>query len=767
MKTGIVAFFAGILSLYQLPFLPDARWILLLVPLFVLLIIKPSFRLIIFFIIGFLWSLFRADHILSQQLPEILEGQDLTIQGSVIELPHRTSRRQQFILKVNSVNGDDIEPYRFKLNWYNNSTKENPGEVNVGDQWRLVVRVKRPNGFMNPGGRDYEASLFQQGINASGYVKEGKKLEHRKLSPMQRVHLWRSEIYRDLKTSLPDLNGIIPAMGLGIRDDMTPDDWHVLTSTGTVHLTAISGLHIGLIAALAFFLGRWLWSFPVITLHWLPATKMGAICAMIAAVLYAALAGFSIPTQRALIMVISIMLCLLSNREMSRFDIFTIALLSVLLFSPASVIAPGFWLSFTAVAIIFYTLSGRMKTAGLWQKSFKVHFILVIGLAPFLLLFFGQNPLLGPLANIIAVPFFALLITPMILLGIFTLSIFKPAGEALLKITNSLIDTFWPILEWIANLPHTSLIGNIPSMTAFLISLLGIIILLMPKGLPGRWLAGVFFLPAFLIQMPSPEQGNFEFVLLDVGQGLAVVIRTREHVLLYDTGAKFSADFDTGKAVILPYLKSIGINKLDKVIISHGDNDHIGGFQSLAKEMLITETLSSVPEKLQGDNIHLCKSGQNWTWDGVSFEILHPEPDYAGKGNNRSCVLKIDNGYKSVLLTGDIEATAETVLMKNNQDLDVDLLVAPHHGSKTSSTTDFLSVVSPEYVLFPAGYRNRFHHPAEMVVKRYEESDIKHLNTATDGAIRFNIGKTISTPDRYRQDHGHFWNRDHVNNHVE
>ena len=556
-------------------------------------------------------------------------------------------------------------------------------------------------------------------------------------------------------------------MGLGIRDDMTSDDWNTLTSTGTIHLTAISGLHIGLIATLAFFIGRWLWALPVFTLHWVPASKMGAVFAMMAAVLYAALAGFSIPTQRALIMVITIMLCLLSNRAMSRFDIFLLALLSVLLISPASVIAPGFWLSFAAVAIIFYTLGGRNRAKGIWQKSLKVHFILALGLAPFLALFFGQNPLLGPLANIVAVPFFALLITPLILLGILSMSVFRPAGETLLKTVDYLIDAFWPFLEWIANLPFASLTGNITSMTVFMISLLGIVIILMPKGLPGRWLAGIFFLPVLLVQTSTPMQGDFEFVLLDVGQGLAAAIRTRDHVLLYDTGAKFSADFDTGKAVILPYFTSIGVNSLDKVIISHGDNDHVGGFQSIIKKIPIAETLTSVPEKLNGENIRLCEPGQSWEWDGVMFEIIHPEPDYAGKSNNRSCVLKIDNGHKSVLLTGDIEASAEAVLMKNNKGLDIDLLVAPHHGSKSSSTEAFISSLSPDIVLFPVGYRNRFHHPAEKVISRYEKSGIKSLNTASDGAIRFNIGRTISAPDRYRVDHGHFWNRDRAKNRVE
>ena len=766
MKTGIVAFFAGVLLLYQLQTLPVNLWIILLLPLLALLIRIPAARLIVWFTCGFLWALFRADMVLDKQFPQDLESQNLIVNGSVVDLPRHSFRRQQFIFEVDSIEGQENEKsvsYRFKLNWYDNYP-----QATAGERWRLTVRVKRPNGFMNPGGRDYEASLFQRSINATGYVKEGEKLEHNSLTLLQSIHRWRGEIFRDLKTHQPDLNGIIPALGLGIRDDLSSDMWGVLKSTGTIHLTAISGLHIGLISALAFFVGRWLWTLPVITLHRVPAVKAGAVFAMFAAVLYAALAGFSIPTQRALIMVLAIMFCLVSNKQLSRFDIFAIALFCVLLFSPAAVISPGFWLSFAAVAIIFYTLSGRTSSKGLWHASLKIHFILALGLSPILLVFFGQNPVLGPLANIIAVPFFGLLITPMVLSGIVTLNVYEPVGEALLSLADFLIKSFWPILELLADLPYASLNGTMPSTGIFILSLLGIMILLIPRGLPGRWLGCLFILPIFLFKVESPVYGEFDFALLDVGQGLSSVIRTKEHVLLYDTGAKFSADFDTGKAVVLPYLKSIGIKSLDKVIISHGDNDHIGGYESIAEQMPIIETMTSVPEKLSGNNISLCHSGQHWNWDGVSFEIIHPDKNYQNKENNRSCVLKVSNGYQSVLLTGDIEAPAESTLLSDKAvNLDVDLLIAPHHGSKTSSTQMFLVATSPEYALFSTGYRNRYHHPSEHVLKRYRQRSIKLLDTANEGAIRFHIGKTISAPDSYRQEYGHFWNRSRLKNRVE
>ena len=761
MKTGVVAFFLGILLLYQLPVLPDGFWAIGLLPLLVILVLKPRLRPFVLFVCGFLWALYRADIILDQQLPVSLEGVDLIVDGKVEGLPRQSFRRQQVIFKVESIEDFGQKrpaSYRFKLSWYDDYSQMKPGE-----DWSLTVRVKRPNGFMNPGGRDYEAGLFQQQINATGYVKTGKKIEQSSPAILQKIHQWRGLIYHNLKSSQSDLNGIIPALGLGIREDINQDMWKVLTSTGTIHLTAISGLHIGLIAGMAFFIGRWLWTLPIVTLYWLPATKVGAIFSIIAAVIYAALAGFSIPTQRALIMVIVVMLCLLSNRQLSRFDIFSMALLSVLLFSPASIISIGFWLSFTAVAIIFYTMSGRTKTAGLWHASFKLHFILALGLSPLLLLFFGQNPLLGPLANIVAVPVIGLLITPLVLLTMLLLSVYKPAGDALIELTSTLIDSFWPFLEWVAELPYTSMEGVMPSNTVFILSLLGIAIVLMPRGLPGRFLGVIFFLPAILFQSDSPSHGEYEFTLLDVGQGLSAVIRTKEHTLIYDTGPKFNINFDTGKAVVLPYLKSKGVSQVDKIVISHGDNDHRGGYESIVSEIVIGDTITSVPEKLSGNNIRHCYSGDKWEWDGVKFEILHPDKNYyqaRKNGNDRSCVLKIDNGFRSILLTGDIEKAAEFVLVRDkNTNLNADILVAPHHGSKTSSTDTFISAVSPEYILFPVGYKNRFHFPNKIVINRYHQNNAKSFDTATHGAIHFYIGKQISTPDLYRQDHGHFWNR--------
>lgn len=632
MRTGIIAFFVGILLFYQLPILPngmtDFYWVILLVFLIVLALTKPRFRLVIFFICGSFWAFYRADLVLSHQLPQSLEAQDLVVQGTVSDLPKESSRRQQFVFDVDTLDDellDDSDHYRFILNWY----EPDSIDLNSGERWQFSIRVKRPNGFMNPGGRDYEASLFQQGINATGYVKTGEKMKTRSLTFTQKVHQWRGNIYHDLKTLFPEINNLIPALSLGIRGELTQDDWDVLISTGTIHLVAISGLHIGLIAGLAFIIGRWFWSLPIYTLHWLPAIKMGAIFAIIAAFIYAGLAGFSIPTQRALIMVTTFMICLLLNWQISRFDMLLIALFGVLVLSPASVISPGFWLSFTAVAIILYVMTGRIKVTGIWHSLLKIHFILALGLAPLLMLFFGQNPILAPLANIIAVPFFGFLITPMVLTGLLLLNIFKPVGEGLLKSADFLIDRFWPVLQWIAELPYNVLQSTILSVAILISSLLGIFILLSPRGFPGKWLGIIFFLPIFIFDPSSPDYGEYEFTLLDVGQGLSAVVKTKDHILVYDTGAKFSKDFNAGKAVVLPYLKSRGIKKLDKVIISHGDNDHIGGYQSLAEEMIIEETLTSIPEKLKEmntqENIDLCHSDQGWEWDGVKFEILHPD----------------------------------------------------------------------------------------------------------------------------------------------
>ncbi len=762
MKTGIVAFLVGILSLYQFSTLPDTPFVYFLSATGVLLILYPRLRLIGCFATGFLWALWRADIILENQLPVSLEGKDILLEATVATLPHYSLNRVHFSADVETLFLDNRQvpaSYRLNLNWY----KDIPQVLEPGQRWRFLVRLKRPNGFMNPGGQDYEAILFENGISATGYVRSGAKLMGYSNAIFYRIHRWRTALHHELKTIMPGLNGIIPALALGIRDDLTQAQWKVLIDTGTIHLVAISGLHISLIAGLAFFIGRWLWSLPIRSLHWIPAQKAGAMISIIAALGYAALAGFSIPTQRAVIMITSIMLCLLANRHLSRSDIFFIALFIVLLFSPDSVIVPGFWLSFAAVAIIFYSLDGRTGTRNIWSSSLKVHFALAIGLAPVLALFFGKNPVYGPLTNLFAVPIFGLIITPLALLGTLFLPVTKSLSQPFIEAGNTLINGFWPFLQWFSELQFATI--HTPPLTfgIFLIALLGVLLFLMPKGLPGRWLGGVFVLPALLLQPEHPATGEFEFTLLDVGQGLAAVIRTAEHTLVYDTGARYSADFDTGRTVVVPFLRSLGIESVDRVIISHGDNDHRGGYRSLVEAMQIGETLTSVPEKLKGDQVISCQEGQEWEWDVVHFEILHPYPQYHGKENNRSCVLLVRNHSHSLLLPGDIEKTAEEDLVrKMGKRVDVDVLVAPHHGSKTSSSDQFIESVSPGYVLFPVGYRNRYNHPAITVIKKYRKRDIKSFDTARDGAIQLYFGEDISIPVLYRVDHGHFWNRDHV-----
>ncbi|MFK8066664.1 MAG: DNA internalization-related competence protein ComEC/Rec2 [Gammaproteobacteria bacterium] len=788
MKRMIVAFFVGVLSLYVSPINPDLPSyiaFLLFIPFLILAIIFPRFRLFFFFLCGFFWALYRSNIVLDQILPELLEGEDLVIEGTIVDLPKRSDRRQQFTFQadlIDRLNEEDQGHYKFRLNWYSsykptlasklNSEQnlEKIPDLKPGQRWRLKVRVKRPNGFMNPGGRDYEATLFQKSINATGYIKKGKYLGTQSGNFEQKIHQWRSLIYNDLKSTFPDLNGIIPALALGIRDDLSKSDWDILKTTGTIHLVAISGLHIGLIAVFGFFIGRWLWSLPVNTLHLAPASKVAAFFAIITAFIYAGLAGFTIPTQRALIMIVTFMVCVVLNKQTSRFDMLALSLLGVLILSPSSVLSVGFWLSFTAVGIIFYTVNGRTYAHGLWHSAFKIHFILALGLSPLLLTFFGQNPLSGPLANIIAVPFFGLLITPLVLLGVLLLNMVRPSGEGLIKLADYLIGQFWPFLEWIAGLPHNLFYGTISSIPILISSFFGIAILLLPRGFPARGMGLIFIAPVFLSDQNTLNQGEFDLTLLDVGQGLSSVIKTQNHTLVYDTGAKFSDDFDAGKAVVIPYLKSIKVNKINKVVISHGDNDHIGGFQSLNRAISIDQILTSVPDEIEGSAIQTCSSEQNWQWDGVKFSFLYPnkvntlsKSDQI-KSNNRSCVLRVDNGHKSILLPGDIEAVIETRLLKDKSSdiLDADILIAPHHGSKTSSSEAFISATSPEYVLLSTGYRNRYKHPHEDVLNTYRKHHVKILNTASVGAIRFRIGKTLSQPDQFRQDHGHFWNRNHV-----
>ncbi|HKK07112.1 MAG TPA: DNA internalization-related competence protein ComEC/Rec2 [Gammaproteobacteria bacterium] len=791
MRSGTIAFAVGILFFQQLPALPPAAWAAAL-PLLGWLALYPPrgplrgiVRLGAWAGAGFLWTLLAAHSAVPHPLPPKLEGRNLTLTGHIATLPsvHAHSVRFEFDVERLSYKDRSYDgPGRVRLSWYGRAPR-----LRAGEPWRLTVRLKRPHGFMNPGGFDYEGWLFRRGIGATGYVRA--HVENERLGPpsasyvVQSVRQW---LRGRIRAALPRgrERAVIVALTLGERGELDNADWEVLRRTGTSHLLAISGLHIGLIAGLVWLLAARLWARSARAALWLPAPKAGALAGLAAALLYSLLAGFSLPTQRALIMLAVVAVAVLSQRAVTPSRTLILALLAVLVFDPLAVMAPGLWLSYAAVAAILYGMTGRLRRGPRWYQWGRVQWVVTLGLLPVLLWQFQQASLVSPLANLAAVPLVSLVIVPLSLTGLALAALGTPfgvgLGTPLLKLTAWLVGGLWTALGWLGALPAaqwTAPVGPAGTLLAVLaLAAVGVALLLGPRGLPGRWLGLVLLAPLVLARAPRPGPGEAWFTLLDVGQGLSAVVQTHRHVLVFDTGARFSARFDAGEAVVVPFLRHAGWHRLDMLIVSHGDNDHIGGARSLLRAVPAGRVLSSVPARLNWAasglqrGVEACRRGQHWRWDGVDFRILNPLVPRPGAGNNGSCVLRISAGGHRVLLSADIERPAERRLLSQAGgrggvgragDLAADVLVAPHHGSKTSSSPAFVRAVHPSYVLFPVGYRNRYHFPNARVVERYRAIGARRLDSAAGGAIGFRLGSGsahgLAGPFVYRREHRRYW----------
>ncbi|MFW5451138.1 MAG: DNA internalization-related competence protein ComEC/Rec2 [Methylophagaceae bacterium] len=735
IKTAI-SFALGCVVFLQLATLPSSLWLWALLPACSLLLFDKS-RLLAVFTLGILWALLHASLIINNRLAEQLEGQDIVITGIVDNIPEYQNRRLRFEFKPDQQDNVRL-PTKIRLNWY----QPLPDSLHSGEHWQLTVRLKRPHGMANPSGFDYEQWLFQQGIGAVGYVRASPDNKRLAATSIYSINAIRQSLIQTIETQLNDSRniGLVQGLTTGVRHNINLEQWQILRLSGTNHLLAISGLHIGLAAAIGFFCLRWIWSRRSQNLLLLPANEAGAIGGFLTALFYAALAGFSLPSQRALIMVATVMLSLLIRRSVSSSHVLAASLLLVLVFDPLAILAAGFWLSFSAVAIILLTSQYRWPSPR-WQWA-KIHGLIAFGLTPLLLIFFMQTSLIAPIANFIAVPIVSLLVVPVLLLSSLFLYLFEPIGILLLQLADIMLSLLWPILKYLAALPFSHWSGiTIPTLY-WLPIIVGTLVLLSPKKFPAKWIGLIGLTPLILYSPAKPNDGEVWFSLLDVGQGLATVIQTKNHTLVYDTGPKFSDEFNTGTAVVLPFLQYQGIKHIDTLVISHGDNDHIGGAIPLIDAITVDTIVSSTPTLLPSATS--CQAGQSWHWDNVNFSILHPQTTDRGSENNLSCVLKISSAYGSILLTGDIEAKTERLLVKRYGDkLRSTLLVAPHHGSNSSSTKAFINAVQADFVLFATGYRNRYHFPNTQVVERYQNNGITLFNTAVDGAIQFKLNPVM------------------------
>lgn len=739
MTLAGIAFVVGVLAFQTLPELPALPWMGAAGLVAVGALLRPRARWLALLVAGFGWAWWQAAQQSADQLAPELEMRDLAVVGVIDSLPAVDDRTTRFELAVEGSldPGDVTLPRRLKLAWYEGAPALRPGE-----RWRLTVRLKRPHGTLNPGGFDYERFLFQRRLGATGYVRESPANRRLGIATVTgRIDRWRWSLReRQLQiTGTADARGLILGLTLGDRSLIDTDQRRALLRTGTSHLLAISGLHIGLLAGMAFALGRWLWSRSARLTRRLPAQQAGNLAAFVAAGLYAALAGLSLPTQRALVMLAVIIGAALSRRPLRPLQALILALVLVLALDPLAATAGGFWLSFGAVSVIAWLVLGRPPDLGRWRMLLRIQLALALGLAPLTLLLFQQVSLSGLVANLLAIPLVGFVVVPLALSGALLAWLAPALAVPLMWLSGVILEVLMGALGWMAQWPAAVVTESAPAMWATALALTGAGVLLAPRGWPHRWVGALLLLPLVLPARDGPDCGEAWLWVLDVGMGSASVVETCRHVLVFDSGPRWGKRRDAGRAIVLPFLRERGERAIDRLIVSHGDRDHSGGTRSLLEDMPVASVWSGTPEQLAVDALR-CRTGLVWRWDGVDFELLHPA-GLGGKDNDRSCVLRIATRGASALLTGDIEALSERAILKRSPGgLATDVLVVPHHGSASSSSVRFVEALGPRYALFSVGYRNRWRFPDPAVLARYRDRGVAAFRTDRQGALRMILG---------------------------
>jgi competence protein ComEC len=706
---------------------------------------------------GFLWAQVQVCQLLCEPFPEKLTGADFDLTGRIAGLPGESGDAQRFLLRVEGARADgkDIGLRGLvRLSWYRDAPA-----LRAGERWRLAARLKPPHGFANPGGFDYERWLFQQGIVATGYVRgSGESLLLDPGAGSYLVDRWRQSLRDRIGEVLGGAagEGLVRALVLGDRSGLASEQWEVLTRTGTNHLIAISGLHVGIVSGFLFFFFRWAWSRSARLSLVVAAPRAAAVAALMGALAYSALAGFAVSTQRALIMLAVVLGAVVFSRTIRPASGIVLALIGVLIADPLAVLAYGFWLSFGAVAALLYALGRRLETGAPWRQWGKAQWAVALGLLPLLLLSFGSVSLIAPAVNLIAVPLFSLVLLPGVLIA--SLLAMVPGLEQPLVVSARLLEWGFELLDVASGWTWATATLSWRPAWVWTAAFAGAVLLLAPRGLPGRWLGLVLLSTLPLVRPAAPDRGEARFTLLDVGQGLAAVVRTGRHTLVYDTGPRFPSGFNTGNAVVLPYLRHEGIGRIDTLVISHGDRDHAGGLAGFIGKVRVDRILGGEADQIPGGAAMPCRAAATWSWDGVVFEVLHPF-DAGLEGNDSSCVLRVSTDGASVLLTGDVSMGVEVDLVAERPErLRSSVLVAAHHGSNTSTGAEFLEAVAPLYVLYGAGFANRFGFPAEAVQERVDAFGAEQISTAHTGAIVFRLGASeLEGPWMYRREEGRLW----------
>jgi competence protein ComEC len=847
----LIGFALGIACLQQQAVLPGRLvWCVLLTMLGLasgLAVCFPRFRaaslIAAALVIGFGYAAWRADTRLQRALPVAFENRNIELTGFVRGLPMQGADSTRFLFEVESNDAALPNfPRVVQLSWIavdrsrRGPSAAPPPALWAGQRWTLVARLKRPHGNANFRGRDAEAALLARNIRATGYVSvpgAARRMPTDAHGFALTIDRWRARLRERVLTALDGAphRGIVVALATGAQDVVSDTDWTLLRATGTSHLVAISGLHIGFVAGLAALLSGGLWR----RLRWrglaapliVSAQKAAAAGAAVFAAFYAALAGFNVPAQRSMWMLCFVALAVLSGRRPASSLVLAWALGLVLLADPWAVTAAGFWLSFCAVAAILFAIASRGRRASVgfaeefaapqaeedptsiepgneagvrprrhirdrisdvigrvrvrslaWLRptarrigrgiasSARVQYAITLGLAPLTAYWFFQIPLLGPLANAFAIPWISFLVTPTVLVAVLLPA---PLDVFAYRAAHSMLTPMFDALTHLSGPAWT--LWRLPQPDGFALTAaaFGVIWALAPRGWPLRFAAPLTWLPLALPVSQAPPTGTFRVTALDIGQGSSVVIETRHHTLLFDAGPGPESTH-AGERLVVPYLFAHGLSTLDTLMISHSDSDHSGGAPAVLESIRVRQFLASLRPreplwKTARDHNSAslrCVAGQRWQWDGVVFDVLWPQAGpLATKSNATSCVLKVTSAAGlSALLAADIEADVERQLLQLGQRepawLQADVLIVPHHGSKTSSTEPFLDAVRPRVAVFQVGYRNRFNHPHPTVFERYRLRHIELSRSDEDGAARMEVSADLSI-ERFRQTHARYW----------
>jgi len=712
---------------------------------------------------GFGYAALRAQVRLAEELPRAWEGEDIDIVGVVDDLPANSAQGTRFAFAIERVGTPRaVVPSRLSLAWFAPLRPafgdEDPPSVHAGERWHLTVRLKRPHGTVNPGGFDLEAWLLQQGMRATGYVHpEGVNARSDNFAerPGDYVQRAREQVRLRIVAALGDAPyaGVIVALAIGDQRAVPEAQWTVFSRTGVSHLVSISGLHVTVFAAFAGGIAYALARRSARLTARVPARKLAAAVGVVAAGCYVLLAGAEVPAVRTFAMLAIAACGLWLGRPGTAGVVWLWALAGVLLWDPWATLTPGFWLSFGAVGLLLYASVGRLRVpaasgfrarlCNAIREGAHAQWVVTLGLAPLTLALFQQASLIAPVANAVAIPVVTLGVVPLALLGIVV------PVDILFQVAHTILAWLMRFLEALAALPDATWQQHAPLPWTVATGVAGALLLLAPRGIPGRAWGFLWILPLFVVRPEPPPHGAFRLTVLDVGQGLSAVVETHHYTLVYDAGPRYTETTDAGGRIVAPFLRATGLRRVDGLIISHQDLDHSGGTLSLLQSTPVGWFASSLPAdhaivlraQAQGGRVVMaCIAGQHWTWDGVVFTVLHPTraeyDDPRAKTNDRSCVVRIDSAYGSALLTGDLEAKSEAKLLRDDSAvLRADVLVVPHHGSRTSSTPAFIRGVAPAIAVFACGYRNRFGHPRPDIVARYVAEAVHMVRTDMEGAV--------------------------------